>query len=304
MALTQVPIELSSTPGIVDNSNTTAITIDSSENVLVGTDQTPATLITTSTTSHEGVGIADGYLAIARNLTGSEGSGGVAFLNRLATDGPILDLRKDGTTIGSIGVESGDNFIIEASATDHAGLLLWGSGGSGRVTSRLNGSEANGTVDLGRSASRWKNLYLSGGAYLGGTAAANYLDDYEEGTWTPVGQNINGSGYNVDVAEYTKVGRLVSCDLRVTWTGTANTGASIGFSLPFQSQNTTGASRTGIVFYAGTQIFSGQAISTHISNNGSNVNFYSSGGGAFQAVASNQVNGSYDWLVSFTYFTA
>jgi hypothetical protein len=98
MALTQVPIELSSTPGIVDNSNTTAITIDSSENVLVGTDQTPATLITTSTTSHEGVGIADGYLAIARNLTGSAGSGGVAFLNRLATDGPILDLRKDGTT--------------------------------------------------------------------------------------------------------------------------------------------------------------------------------------------------------------
>ena len=36
MALTQVPIELSSTPGIVDNSNATAITIDSSENVGVG----------------------------------------------------------------------------------------------------------------------------------------------------------------------------------------------------------------------------------------------------------------------------
>jgi hypothetical protein len=37
MALTQVPIELSSTPGIVDNSNATAITIDSSENVGIGT---------------------------------------------------------------------------------------------------------------------------------------------------------------------------------------------------------------------------------------------------------------------------
>jgi len=33
MASTKVPIELSSTPGIVDNSNATAITIDSSENV-------------------------------------------------------------------------------------------------------------------------------------------------------------------------------------------------------------------------------------------------------------------------------
>ena len=37
MALTQVPIELSSTPGIVDNSNATAITIASSENVGIGT---------------------------------------------------------------------------------------------------------------------------------------------------------------------------------------------------------------------------------------------------------------------------
>jgi hypothetical protein len=36
MALTKTPIELSSTPGIVDNSNATAITIDSSENVGLG----------------------------------------------------------------------------------------------------------------------------------------------------------------------------------------------------------------------------------------------------------------------------
>ena len=37
MANTKIPVELSSTPGIVDNSNATAITIDSSENVGIGT---------------------------------------------------------------------------------------------------------------------------------------------------------------------------------------------------------------------------------------------------------------------------
>jgi hypothetical protein len=36
MANTTIPVELSSTPGIVDNSNATAITIDSSERVIVG----------------------------------------------------------------------------------------------------------------------------------------------------------------------------------------------------------------------------------------------------------------------------
>lgn len=34
---TKIPVELSSTPGIVDNSNATAITIDSSENIGIGT---------------------------------------------------------------------------------------------------------------------------------------------------------------------------------------------------------------------------------------------------------------------------
>ena len=37
MANTKIPVELSSTPGIVDNSNATAITIDSSENVGINT---------------------------------------------------------------------------------------------------------------------------------------------------------------------------------------------------------------------------------------------------------------------------
>jgi hypothetical protein len=38
----------------------------------------------------------------------------------------------------------------------------------------------------GGVASRFKDLYLSGGVYLGGTGGENLLDDYEEGTWTPI----------------------------------------------------------------------------------------------------------------------
>jgi hypothetical protein len=47
------------------------------------------------------------------------------------------------------------------------------------------GANADATHDLGYSSSRFRDLYLSGGVYLGGTGAANKLDDYEEGTWTP-----------------------------------------------------------------------------------------------------------------------
>jgi len=44
MALTEIPVELSSSPGIVDNSNATAITIDASENVGIGTSSPSAPL--------------------------------------------------------------------------------------------------------------------------------------------------------------------------------------------------------------------------------------------------------------------
>ena len=41
---TKIPVELSSTPGIVDGSNATAITIDSSERVGIGTTSPSAKL--------------------------------------------------------------------------------------------------------------------------------------------------------------------------------------------------------------------------------------------------------------------
>jgi len=51
----------------------------------------------------------------------------------------------------------------------------------------------------------------TGGIYLGGTASANLLDDYEEGTWTPIitdGTN-NVSTYYYQLGKYVKVGDMV-----------------------------------------------------------------------------------------------
>ena len=70
------------------------------------------------------------------------------------------------------------------------------------------------TVDLGASSTRFKDLYLSGGAYIGGTGSANYLDDYEEGSFTATcTPNTSGTitlDSAKDILQYTKVGRLVT----------------------------------------------------------------------------------------------
>ena len=102
MALTQVPIELSSTPGIVDNSNDTAITIDSSENVLVGTTDSAPGVGNTNTGGAFG---SNGYGVFSRTGTAGQAT---AYFNKNTNDGEIIKFNKDGSTVGSIGTLLGN----------------------------------------------------------------------------------------------------------------------------------------------------------------------------------------------------
>jgi hypothetical protein len=69
-----------------------------------------------------------------------------------------------------------------------------------------------------------------------GSTDPNTLDDYEEGTFTPIvsGTATAGAGtYTAQAGYYTKVGNLVRIYLQVKWT--AHTGAGdVSISLPFQ----------------------------------------------------------------------
>jgi hypothetical protein len=151
-------------------------------------------------------------------------------LNRKTSDGDIALFLKDGTTVGSIGAAGGDLYISGGSS--HAGIRF----DTNILTPAVNGTQTDATVDLGYSSYRYKDLYLSGGVYLGGTGAANHLDDYEEGTFTPtiIGTTTAGTGtYTTQVGAYTKVGRAVTIQIRLSWT--AHTGAGFMFvsGLPF-----------------------------------------------------------------------
>ena len=98
------------------------------------------------------------------------------------------------------------------------------------------------TTDSGNVTITDGNLTFGGaghGVHLGVTSAtaANLLDDYEEGTWTPV---INNSGVaqlamTNNGAHYTKIGRMVYLTATLRYTGsTISSGATIiGAGLPF-----------------------------------------------------------------------
>jgi hypothetical protein len=159
-------------------------------------------------------------------VQGSDGNVGIGTtlptspltVNRLSTDGTIASFEKDGTTVGSIGTV-GDVLTIGNGDT---GLLFSGSGDY--ITPRNPTTQAgrDAAIDLGTGSDRFKDLYLSGGVYLGGTVAANLLDDYEEGTWTPT---VAGgtAGYTVQTGRYTKIGNIVRlrCAIKLSsWSGT------------------------------------------------------------------------------------
>ena len=71
------------------------------------------------------------------------------------------------------------------------------------------------------------------GMRFGGTASDNALDDYEEGTWTPVDVSPASLSITVTTAYYRKVGSLVAVQAYISWPATSNTNnATIG-GLPF-----------------------------------------------------------------------
>jgi len=244
--------------GIDDNGNAVALTIDSSENVLIGnTDATPYTR-----TSGNAIAMGDGLISSAQS------GGNAAIFNRMTNDGSIVGFRKDGVAVGSIGTYN-DYMTVGSGDT---GLLMYNGGDVIRPHNMSLNSARDNAIDLGSTSDRFKDLYLSGGVYLGGTGSTNKLSDYEEGTFTPsldFGSGNTGITYGSASGKFVKVGNLVTVwiYLYITNKGTSTGQASVG-GLPFAINNPVG-------------VFSPLGDRGRINTGGEGVSAYISGGSAF-----------------------
>ena len=206
-----------------DAASSNGMFIDSSGNVLVGTSSYDGSFYNDSTGS--------GFVVRSDGKIDTKVAGTVANMNRTGSDGDILYFARSGAAVGSIGVAGGDLFISGGSS--HAGIRF----DTNILTPVVNTTQTDATVDLGYSSQRFKDLYLSGGVYLGGTAAANALDDYETGSWNPVITSNSGSISSYTASgTYTKIGNsvVVMVDINI-----ANIGTAGGFlrvaTLPFSA---------------------------------------------------------------------
>ena len=256
------------------SNGTESMRIDSSGNLLVGK---------TSADDGAAAGIeaqAGGALYLAKNATN-------LYLNRLSTDGAILEFQKDGGTVGSIRSKSGTILI----GSGNTGIVFTDAGNSLRPRT-MSDSTSDGVISLGQSGDRFKDLYLSGditssrfstdgdgikmGAGLGikfdAYASGNVLDDYEEGTWTVSEVNGQGGTMTTNRANYIKIGRMVFASASVTVGTTTNTNV-LNLSLPFSSSIVGYYLGGGNVSYHVLPTARSNNIRTNIENGAADVHF-------------------------------
>jgi hypothetical protein len=162
------PLTTFSSTGIDDNADALAMTIDSSEKVLI------------NKTSAGSANVGAEFSSSGSSMTRSGGT--PLIINRTTNFGELIKFRKDNSDVGKIDCTS-------------AGI----------------------------------------GIYLGGTAAANNLNDYEEGSWTPANPNFS---LTEAYGRYTKIGNLVTIRGSVVIPNNSDSNQFTLSGLPFTVSNT------------------------------------------------------------------
>ena len=165
----------------------------------------------------------------------------------------------------------------ESYVTGTSGCYIYsGSGASGTTLAGELILQARSNVDrsikfiTGTTPDERARIDTDGLKFHGDTAAANALDDYEEGSFTPAENSVSLS---TAAGLYTKVGRMVHVQIRVRWPTTSNATAAEITGLPFSattaSTNTSnGSNASGIGYVTG-----GTIPQLHMDNGSASVFF-------------------------------
>ena len=188
--------------GITSAADATAITIDSSERVGIGT----------------GSPLTNSLLHIQSNA-----SSGVSAIN----NGLLLVENNTGVGIGLLSNNDRQQTIAFGDPEDNdVGFINYGHD-TNQMSFNVNAAER-------------MRITANGVTFNGDTAAANALDDYEEGTFTTTANVGSGTITLVssqDLGAYVKIGSLVHWSLHIGVSSTSSASGDLYFTLPFTLGN-------------------------------------------------------------------
>jgi len=136
---------------------------------------------------------------------------------------------------------SGHTGLSIRSGTSNNGNIFFSDGTSGNAEIRgyIQYDHSNNRMYFGANATHEVSILDGGGiSFNGDTAAANAIDDYEEGTWTPTIEGSSSKSVSSTVlAKYVKIGCLVHCQCYINLTGTGNSNVFLLGTLPFTNRS-------------------------------------------------------------------
>jgi len=247
---------------------------------------------------------------------------------------PIGIFGADNNAGGTVSIASGDSgatanssaaeLVVENNGTagmsiltfnNTTGNIYFGDGQDNDV-GKISYNHSSNALELSTNGAAQWSLDSSGnflpaatdhGIYLGVTSAtaANLLDDYEEGTWTPT-WSFSGGGsvsYSSQNANYTKVGRLVTCQCYINTGGKSSpSGTARLAGLPFTTQDGyEGGAAKGIMYRWNTD-FDGDLL-FRVNSNDTLIQGYkqaSNAGGATALEADDFLDGTSKNVVALT----
>jgi len=169
-----------------------------------------------------------------------------------------VEIHNDNSSFGQLTTYS-SGFAYNVLGSNAANWTFLGTSGSNSNGLKIGTLTADPVVFGTNDTERMRldgatgQLSVPAGVLLGGTAAANLLDDYEEGTWTATPTFASGTATGAASGRYTKVGDLVCAT--VSMGGTIGTGSGVFTitGLPFACGLTTAVSiRTAGIGATGT----------------------------------------------------
>ena len=296
----------SSMAGTINVSNVFVID-KANDSLLVG--------MTTDNITSTGIGLVkDG---VSHMYSAVSGANATLMLGRGGSDGNVLSFNRSGTTFGNIG-----------GGTSTGELVISTNSGIGYISQKLTGDtdgiqysnvgtyhvgpwiSKNNTIDLGRSNSGWRDLYLTGGIQF--DAQSNKLDDYEEGLHTFTLKGANSGSATIPIRSgytklaYTKIGRMVTITGKIETLGSHSTSGALRLSLPFTAANLSDqagvAGGSCFIYRTSQSIYDNPAILPS-STAPYAIFYYNTTSGDVAAINANNLDAAFEILVNFSYFT-
>tara|TARA_Y100001937_G_scaffold70704_1_gene96236 strand:- start:32 stop:832 length:801 start_codon:yes stop_codon:yes gene_type:complete len=228
----------------------------------------------------------------------------------LGVTGDITATNTGGNRTLGIITGTSNSSILNMGDTDasNVGQVKYHHGVNSMVL-RTNGSDK---VTLDATGNLLFNA-ASTGVYLGTTSAtaSNLLDDYEEGSWTPVfvGSSGGSATYSHQVGRYTKIGNRVCANCYLALSGNSLSGTVSMSGLPYAGASISQLYHSVSIWINtmtnGTDFDGDFFLEGFLDHNGSTSIFLYSldGDGGVVSMMAGDLSGLTDIMINFTYQT-